>query len=123
MRVVALSRDLIVASRIVGQATAAGHDAQLVGDLLGLPPPASVHLLFVNWADREPDWAERLNAWRTAVEAGSAPRLVVYGPHTDFEAHAAAKAAGLGPMWARSRLVSALPGLLAGGARAGPAAG
>ena len=113
MRVVALSRDLILASRILGQATASGHDAQLIGDPAALPPPAEVDLLFVNWADREPAWGERLTAWRDAAPTGSVPRVVAYGPHSDLEAHAAAKAADLGPMWARSRLVSALPGMLA----------
>ena len=114
MRVVALSRDLIIASRILGQASAAGHDAELVGDPSGLPPPTAVDLLFVNWADRAPTWGDRLTAWMAGAPAGSAPRVIVYGPHTDLDAHAQAKAAGLGPMWARSRLVSALPGLLAG---------
>lgn len=113
MRVVALSRDLILASRILGQATAAGHVAELVGDPSGLPPASAVDLLFVNWADREPAWGDRLSTWRAGAPADSAPRVIVYGPHTDLEAHAEATAARLGPMWARSKLVADLPTLLA----------
>ena len=39
-------------------------------------------------------------------------RVVVFGPHTDLEAHAAARAAGIGPMMARSKLVTSLAELL-----------
>ncbi len=42
------------------------------------------------------------------------PRLILYGPHTDLVAHAAASAAGLGPMLARSKLVASLPSLFDG---------
>ena len=40
------------------------------------------------------------------------PRLILFGPHTDLEAHADARAAGLGPMWARSKLVAELQALM-----------
>ena len=60
-----------------------------------------------------PGWAEQLLAWHAARPEGALPRLVLFGPHTDLEAHAAARAAGLGPMWARSKLLSEIPGLLA----------
>jgi hypothetical protein len=37
---------------------------------------------------------------------------VLFGPHTDLDAHAAARDAGLGPMRARSAFFGALPELL-----------
>lgn len=108
MRVVVLSRDLIIASRILGQASSAGHDAQLVGEPSAMPPSTAVDLLFVNWADRGPEWGKKLVAW----QGGGRPRIILFGPHTDLEAHAAARAAGLGPMWARSKLVRDLSSLV-----------
>lgn len=112
MKVAVLSRDLILASRILGQASAAGHGGQLVTHPSALPPAAGLDLLFVNWADRDGSWAEALVAWRDGAETASRPRLILYGPHTDLQAHAAARDAGLGPMVARSKLVAMLPAVL-----------
>jgi hypothetical protein len=113
MRVVVLSRDLIIASRILGQASAAGHDTALARELSALPPVESVDLLFVNWADRADSWGDAIRGWSAGAPGSVKPRLVLYGPHTDLDAHAAASAAGLGPMLARSKLVADLPGLIA----------
>jgi hypothetical protein len=112
VKVAVLSRDLILASRILGQASAAGHGAQLVADPSALPPAADLDLLFVNWADRDGSWADALVAWRGGAETASPPRVILYGPHTDLAAHAAARDAGLGPMLARSKLVAMLPVVL-----------
>jgi hypothetical protein len=57
--------------------------------------------VLVDWSARQPDWAD-------ALRRLSSPRLVLFGPHTDLEAHAAARDAGLGPMWARSKLLASL---------------
>jgi sirohydrochlorin ferrochelatase len=71
-----------------------------------------VRVLLVDWGSREPDWSATLQAWREAAPAEERPDIVLFGPHTDLAAHAAAREAGLGPMRARSALVAALPGLL-----------
>lgn len=112
MRIVVLSRDLIIASRILAQASAAGLAADLVADPDALPPAESVSRLFVNWADRGPGWGVALAAWRAEAPESAAPRVTLFGPHADLDAHADARAAGLGPMWARSKLVSSLPDLV-----------
>lgn len=96
-----------MASRILDQAKASGHDAMLIGDPSNLPPAEVVDLLFVNWDDRGSGWGARLAEWR-GVENTSPPRIILFGPHSDLQAHADARAAGLGPMWARSKLVIAL---------------
>jgi hypothetical protein len=114
VRIVVLSRDLIIASRILGQASATGQEAQLVSELSTIPPAESVDILFVNWADRMPDWAEDLRSWCADARPSDAPRVILFGPHTDLAAHADARAAGLGPMMARSKLVADLPSLLQG---------
>jgi hypothetical protein len=113
VKFVVLARDLIIASRILAQASAAGHDAQLVAEPSAIPAATSVDLLFVNWADRADSWADAIRAWSATAPASAAPRIVLFGPHSDLEAHAAARAAGLGPMLARSKLVADLPGLVA----------
>lgn len=83
MRVAVLSRDLILASRILGQASAAGHAGELVADPAALPVASAVDLLFVNWADRESTWADALAGWQRGAPSPG-PRVLLYGPHTDL---------------------------------------
>jgi hypothetical protein len=111
--VVAVCRDLLLASRIEEAARSAARPFRRVDDPAGLPPATEGHvdLLLVAWDERRPDWPGALRAWRDA--APPTTRLILFGPHTDLPAHADARAAGLGPMTARSRLVATLPDLLA----------
>lgn len=112
MTVVLIGRDLLFGSRL-GDATArAGEEFLRVDDPAGLPPAASVQLVLVNWAERRPGWSDQLSAWRGGADVAR-PRLLLFGPHTDLVAHADARAAGLGPMWARSKLIADLPSLVA----------
>jgi hypothetical protein len=111
--VVLLARDLMIASRVEVAAEHAGVPFLRVSDPADLPPPMDVRLLLVDWGDRGPDWGDRIRAWGGDAAGPAALRVVIFGPHVDLEAHAAARAAGLGPMLARSKLVGALPALLA----------
>jgi hypothetical protein len=114
MRIVLVSPDLLISSRIAA-IVESGR-----GSLLRIDNPApfgvmdEVDLVLVDWAHRGPDWGKQLNAWRAAAML---PRMIVFGPHTDLDAHEAARSAGLGPMWARSRLIRVLPEILANAAR------
>jgi hypothetical protein len=105
MRVGAVVSDLMLFSRIESAAASAGATLVRVDSPALLPP--DLDLVLVDWSAREPDWTDAL---RAIVRA----RVILFGPHVDLDAHAAAKAAGLGPMWARSRLLPALPLLLGG---------
>jgi hypothetical protein len=105
MRVAAVMSDLMLFSRIDAAATAAGASLLRVDTPAQLPD--DLDLILVDWSARAPDWADALRARAANV------RLVLFGRHTDLEAHAAARAAGLGPMWARSRLIVQLPAILA----------
>jgi hypothetical protein len=109
VRVVALVGDLLLASRIEEPARTAGADYARIDDVADLPDD-DVDLLLVDWSSRRPDWADALAAWSDRPGAG---RLILFGQHTDLEAHAAARGAGLGPMWARSKLVAQMPKLVA----------
>ena len=104
MRVAAVISDLMLYSRIESAARAAG------ACLIRVDSPRDLHcdldLIVVDWSARDPDWADALRA--------NGARVIVFGPHTDLEAHSAARAAGLGPMWARSRMLSNLPKLMRG---------
>jgi hypothetical protein len=104
VNVAAVVDDLITFSRIQGAADAAGASVIRVDDPQALPDQA-FDLVLVDWASRHPGWAEAL--MRRADR-----RIVLFGAHTDLEAHAAARASGLGPMWARSKLVADLPQLV-----------
>lgn len=123
-------RDLLLGSRIFEAASRAGADLVRVDSPADLLPPGEVDLVLVDWGDRSPDWGDRSPDWGEALSAWCAlapdspgPRLILFGPHTDLEAHADARAAGLGPMWARSKLVTALPELLADAPLKGSARG
>ena len=110
MRVAAVITDLMLFSRIEAAASVSGAAlvrADSPGDIPADPP---ADLVLVDWSARTADWADALRGWRERVPAS---RVILFGPHTDLEAHAAARDAGLGPMWARSRLVTQLGTLLA----------
>lgn len=105
MRVAALMSDLLLYSRIAAAADLAGASLVRATDPAELPPDAD--LVLVDWSERATAWADAL---RAARDAGA--RVVLFGRHTDVEAHRAARAAALGPMWARSKLLSELPSVL-----------
>jgi len=96
--------DLMLYSRIDAAASAAGTEVVRASSPADLPP--DLHLVLVDWSARQADWADALRARRDA-------RVILFGRHTDLEAHADARAAGLGPMWARSKLVAELDALFA----------
>jgi hypothetical protein len=108
-----LARDLITASRIEVAAARAGASLARAQDPDDLPPAAAVRLLLVDWGDRDHDWGERIAMWCAGAPQSVRPRVVLFGPHTDLVAHAEARASGLGPMLARSKLLADLPALLA----------
>lgn len=99
------------ASRIEGAVRAAGGTWFRCDAVADLPDLALVDLLVVDWGSRGDDWGTGITAWRAGT-TGEAPAIVLFGPHTDLDAHAAARAAGLGPMRARSSFFVALPQLL-----------
>ena len=105
MTVAAVVSDLMLYSRIESAARVSGASLARVDAPSAVSPDAE--LVLVDWSARDPSWADPLCARR---EAGA--RVILFGPHTDLEGHAAARALGLGPMWARSRLLSTLLDLL-----------
>ena len=105
MRVAAVVTDLLLFSRIESAAAAAGASLRRVDTPALLPH--DLDLVLVDWAEREPDWTGTLGAL-----ARGHVRVVLFGPHTDLDAHATARASGMGPMMARSKLLALLPSLL-----------
>jgi hypothetical protein len=108
MKVAAVMSDLMLYSRIESAASAAGASLVRVDDPSDLP--SDLDLVLVDWSARDAAWAAELRH-----RCADAPqlRVILFGPHTDLEAHAAAREAGLGPMWARSKLLGSLDRLLA----------
>lgn len=107
MRVAAVVRDLMLYSRIEAAARISGASLARVDHPSSVPSGAEVVL--VDWSSRDPSWSEPLRALRA-----SGARVILFGPHTDLDAHAAARDVGLGPMWARSKLKADLPAVLSG---------
>jgi hypothetical protein len=110
--VVIVSPDLLISTRIADAAVRAGHEPVRVDSPASLPPAAGIGIAFIDWAARDDTWAARLAAWCAGAPETAMPRLLLFGPHTDLAAHVAARAAGLGPMKARSALLADLPSLL-----------
>jgi hypothetical protein len=110
--VAVVARDLMIATRIADAGARAGVEVRRFDDPSELSPPADLGLVLVDWGARGPHWADQLSAWRSREAASANPRLILFGPHTDLAAHADARVAGLGPMWARSKLLAELPVLL-----------
>ena len=106
MTVAAVVSDLMLFSRIESAARVSGASLARVDDPSAVPSDAD--LILVDWSARDPSWTDALRSLR---DAGA--RVILFGPHTDFAAHAAARDAGLGPMMARSKLFNALPSLMA----------
>ncbi len=103
MKVAAVITDLLLYSRIESAARVAGVTPG-AGRFPHLVPP-DADVVLVDWSARQPDWPD-------ALRRLEGERVILFGPHTDLEAHAAARAAGLGPIWARSKFVAELPSLL-----------
>jgi len=103
MRVAAVISDLMLYSRIDSAASAADATLVRVDSPAHLPP--DLDLILVDWSARQPDWTDALRARTTS-------RVILFGQHTDLAAHADARAASLGPMWARSKLLGQLSRLL-----------
>ena len=106
MKVAAVVTDLMLYSRIESAARVAGAELARVDAPRHVPPDAD--LVLIDWSARDGRWADELRPL-----AGR--RIIAFGPHTDLEAHAAARAAGIGPMWARSRLLGQIQRLLVAG--------
>ena len=106
MKVVVVVSDLMLFSRIESAARLAGAELARVDTPSDIPPDAD--LVLVDWSSRDPGWAD-------ALRRLSGPRVILFGPHVDLDGHAAARDAGLGPMWARSRLLAQLAAMLSGG--------
>ena len=112
-RVVIIGRDLLTVTRIADAAAAAGYQAQRIDGPDQLPSAGEVHVALVDWSERQPGWAGALRSWRDDHATTAEPaRVLLFGPHTDIEAHMAARDSGLGPMMARSKLFASLPALL-----------
>jgi hypothetical protein len=104
VRIVIVSADLMATSRIAEAANAQGLAWQRVDSPGQLPDDVEPVIALVNWGERQTDWAEALERWRTAD--GAASRTVtLFGPHTDREGHVEARRHGIGPVHPRSRFL------------------
>lgn len=112
MTVAVVARDLMIASRIADAGARAGVEVRRYDAPDQLPPAPELTLVLVAWDERRPDWGGRLLAWCASAPESMRPRVVLFGPHTDLAAHAEARAAGLGPMWARSKLLAEIQSLV-----------
>jgi hypothetical protein len=110
--VAVVARDLMIATRIADAGARAGVEVRRYDAPDQLPPAAELTLVLVAWDERRPDWGQTLVTWCANAPEPARPRMVLFGPHTDLAAHAEARAVGLGPMWARSKLLAEIQSLV-----------
>ena len=116
-RILLISPDLMVASRVAGLATACGAAVDTVRSL-DAPPPASGYRAAILDLQGLPGDAgglvslarERLAALGPA--AGVGPAIVAFGPHVAHERLAAAKEAGADDVVSRGELLGAFAAVL-----------
>lgn len=111
MTAVLISPELFVATRIADAFASAGRELIRIDQPSQLNGLDGVSLVLVDWDQRQPGWSEDLTAWVGRHESGEAPEVILFGPHADLAAHADAKASGLGPMRARSKLFAEIGSL------------
>ena len=100
-RVVSIAADLMLASRVDTQLTAAGHNVILASSLQGAPLDEAELIV----ADLDAESPEAL--------AGLGVPVLGYYSHVDVETRRAAEQAGVDLVVPRSRLARELPGLAA----------
>ena len=105
MRIAAVVSDLMLYSRIESAARVVGASLVRLDEPSSVPPDAE--LVLVDGSARETSWSQPLRILRD-----SGTRVILFGPHTDLDAHAAAREAGLSPLWARSNVMKQLPNML-----------
>jgi hypothetical protein len=101
-RVVAVSSDLLLGSRVDAMLTAAGHDVAVAGSLAEAPLEGAELVV----ADLDVEKAEAL--------VGLGIPVLGYYSHVDTETREAAQAAGVDLVVPRSRMARELPQLAAG---------
>lgn len=106
--ILALVRDLIFSTKITTTARAGGIQVKIVRDPAGLAAEVGT-LVLVDL--NLPGAIEAAAAW----QAAGAGDVVGFVSHLDAETAAAARAAGIQRVMARSRFVEVLPTLLSGG--------
>ena len=107
MRVAAVMSDLMLFSRIDSAATAAGASLIRVDSPSDLPD--DLDLVLVDWSARRPAWADASARPRHAARSSSSAGTPISRPMPPRARP------GLGPMWARSKLVAELPELFGAG--------
>ncbi len=99
-------------TRIEDAARRSGASTIRVSAPAELPEPRTLDLVFVDWSERKPTWGQDLGHWLEGGAGAGRTRIILFGSHTHLDAHAAAREARLGPMWARTKLLAGLGDLL-----------
>src|SRR5438552_11199 len=77
MSVVAMSRDLLFATRILSAADLHRIPCQRIDEPADLPSPDDVDLVVVDWTARGAAWGRDLVRWRDSVPVAERPRVVL----------------------------------------------
>ena len=110
-RILLLSSDLMVASRLAGLAAACGAVLEHRREADANDGPCV--LVLVDLQGLPGDAAAVVGRLRSAWPAGACPRLVAFGPHVAREALAAARAAGADDVVSRGELLGGFAALFA----------
>ena len=110
VRILLVSPDLMVASRIAGLATSCGCTLDTVARLGARPPETGYRVVILDLHGLRGEPAELVKLARECLAAtgptgGSSPAIVAFGPHVAADALAAARAAGADDVVSRGELL------------------
>lgn len=111
-RILLVSPDLMVASRIAGLAAQRGTAADAVRDLDAVPPAAAYRLVLLDLQGIPGDAGAFVARARERLAAlgprpGTGPAMIAFGPHVAVDRLAAARAAGADDVVSRGELLGA----------------
>ncbi|MFM9058639.1 MAG: hypothetical protein ACKOSQ_05910 [Planctomycetaceae bacterium] len=118
IRLLLVSPDLMVSSRIAGLAAGCGATLDTVVAIEATPPASGYHVAILDLQGLRGDAAELVAHARARLATlgpreGTGPALVAFGPHVAVDRLAAARAAGSDDVVSRGELLGAFAAILA----------
>lgn len=119
-RVIALVDDLMAVSRIDSAARASGTTVEYPASQSALQQVLEQEqggsaLLLVGLATTKLEWETLVPFCQSVADEHEVKlQIVAFGPHMDLKLRERAKGAGIGEIWANSRMMTDLPKLLEG---------
>ena len=112
-RILLVSPDLMVGSRLAGLASGCGLTLDTVAGLNAPPPASGYRVAILDLQGLRGDVADLVTRARACLTAHGAPAVIAFGPHVAVDRLAAARAAGADDVVSRGELLGAFATIVA----------